>query len=167
MKKLKILVCAFVALFSLTRVNAQSISSKDDILTAYYGVKNALITGNSSATGAKAKELLSALSSFPADQLTAGDKAAWLKYTGKLQSDVRDVAEGSDISRQREHFASLSENMYNLIKALKLNSAMVYKAYCPMKKSYWLSESAAIKNPYYGNQMLTCGEVQETLPAVK
>jgi hypothetical protein len=35
--------------------------------------------------------------------------------------------------------------------------------YCPMKKANWLSSSATIKNPYYGNSMLTCGKVVETL----
>jgi hypothetical protein len=37
-----------------------------------------------------------------------------------------------------------------------------------MKKSYWLSADEAIKNPYYGNMMLTCGKVSETIsPATK
>jgi hypothetical protein len=53
--------------------------------------------------------------------------------------------------------------MFEVVKGLKLNTAVVYRQYCPMKKSYWLSESPAIENPYYGNQMLTCGEVKETL----
>jgi len=57
--------------------------------------------------------------------------------------------------------------MFAAVKALKLNTAIVYRTYCPMKKSYWLSEAAAIKNPYYGSEMLTCGEVKQTLPAAK
>jgi hypothetical protein len=37
-----------------------------------------------------------------------------------------------------------------------------------MKKATWLSETNAIKNPYYGKQMLTCGKTTETLaPASK
>jgi hypothetical protein len=32
-----------------------------------------------------------------------------------------------------------------------------------MKKMYWLSSEAAIKNPYYGKMMLTCGSVTETI----
>jgi Cu(I)/Ag(I) efflux system membrane fusion protein len=29
--------------------------------------------------------------------------------------------------------------------------------------AYWLSESADIRNPYYGEAMLTCGETKETM----
>jgi hypothetical protein len=32
-----------------------------------------------------------------------------------------------------------------------------------MKKASWLSSEAAIKNPYFGSAMLTCGKVTATL----
>jgi hypothetical protein len=32
-----------------------------------------------------------------------------------------------------------------------------------MKKAYWLSGDAAIKNPYFGSSMLTCGKVSTTI----
>lgn len=31
------------------------------------------------------------------------------------------------------------------------------------KGAYWLSESEEIKNPYYGEVMLTCGETKEVI----
>ncbi|WDF55603.1 DUF3347 domain-containing protein [Mucilaginibacter sp. KACC 22063] len=160
MKKLQILACAFVVLLSFTQAKAQINTSKDAVLTAYYGVKNALINSNAATANAKAKEFQSAVSALTADQLAEAQK-------DKLLFDARHIGESNDIAHQREHFAKLSENMYALVKAGKFNSAPVYRDYCPMKKSYWLSESAAIKNPYYGNQMLTCGEVKETLPAAQ
>ncbi|WP_158826990.1 DUF3347 domain-containing protein [Mucilaginibacter lacusdianchii] len=160
MKKIQILVCAVIALLSFSQVKAQTAPSKDAILSAYYGVKNALITSNAATTNAKAKEFQTAVNAVPADQLTEEQK-------DKLLFDARHIGESNDIAHQREHFANLSQNLYALVKAGKFNSSPIYRDYCPMKKSYWLSESAAIKNPYYGNQMLTCGEVKETLPAAK
>jgi hypothetical protein len=156
-----------IALFSISTVNAQNTTSNDSVLIAYYKVKNALISGDGNTTSAKAKDLLAAISAFPADKLSAADKTTWTKYAAKLQFDARHIAENNSIAHQREHFASLSENMFATIKGLKLNTATVYRAYCPMKKSYWLSEAAAIKNPYYAEEMLTCGEVKQTLPAAK
>ncbi len=167
MKKIQIFVFAIIMLFAFNQVKAQNTSSKADVLSAYYGVKNALISGDASATNAKAKMLLAAISSFPVDKLSAADKTTWTKYADKLQFDARHISESGDITHQREHFASLSENMFATVQAIKLNNAPVYRDYCPMKKSYWLSETAAIQNPYYGNQMLTCGAVKETLPAAK
>jgi Cu(I)/Ag(I) efflux system membrane fusion protein len=31
------------------------------------------------------------------------------------------------------------------------------------KGAYWLSDKEAIRNPYFGDKMLTCGSVEETL----
>jgi hypothetical protein len=31
------------------------------------------------------------------------------------------------------------------------------------KGANWLSKENAVKNPYYGSQMLTCGKVVETI----
>jgi len=167
MKNIQILVGAMIAIFTISSGNAQNNASKDAVLIAYYGVKNSLITIDGASTSAKAKDLLAAITAFPADQLSAADKTNWTKYAAKLQFDARHITENSNIAHQREHFASLSENMFATIKALKLNTTTVYRAYCPMKKSYWLSEAAAIKNPYYGDEMLTCGEVKQTLQAAK
>jgi hypothetical protein len=50
-----------------------------------------------------------------------------------------------------------------LAKAVKLSVQPVYQDYCPMKKAYWLSSEAAIKNPYYGSQMLSCGKINDTI----
>jgi hypothetical protein len=30
-------------------------------------------------------------------------------------------------------------------------------AYCPMAKRSWIQKEDAIRNPYYGKSMLTCG----------
>lgn len=160
MKKIQILAFAVIALLSFSQVKAQTNSSNDAILTAYFGIKNALADGKAATANAKAKEFQNAVNVVSADQLAGAQK-------NKLLFDARHIGESNNITHQREHFAKLSENVYALVKAGKFNSATVYRDYCPMKKSYWLSEAAAIKNPYYGNQMLTCGEVKETLPAAK
>jgi hypothetical protein len=88
---------------------------------------------------------------------------AFMSYQDKLAFDARHISESNDIAHQREHFANFSANFFKLAKAIKLTDEAVYYDYCPMKKSYWLSADAAIKNPYYGKQMLTCGKVTETL----
>jgi hypothetical protein len=36
-----------------------------------------------------------------------------------------------------------------------------------MEKKSWISESAIIKNPYYGKKMIECGVTKETLKAGK
>jgi hypothetical protein len=37
-------------------------------------------------------------------------------------------------------------------------------AYCPMARKYWLQNGDAIRNPYYGKDMLECGRIVEGIP---
>lgn len=84
-------------------------------------------------------------------------------YLDKLKFDSRHISETTVIDHQREHFESLSKNMYSLLSGLKLNRTILYQQYCPMKKAAWLSETEEIRNPYYGDDMLECGKVTATL----
>lgn len=154
MKTLKIVLFSFALIFALNPVKAQNTAVKADaennMLTAYYGVKDALINGNAAVVSDKAKSLQATV---------AADK--------KLSSDAKLIAESEDIEKQRTYFASLSKSMFEVVKKLNGNNATVYQLYCPMKKVSWLSDSSAIQNPYYGNVMLTCGKVTDTLAPVK
>jgi hypothetical protein len=169
MKILKTVLLSLTLLVAFIAAKAQEVTattSVNNVITAYLGVKNALITGNNNAAKSSARELLAAINTVPAKQFTPEQNTLWAAYTDKLQFDSRHISESAAIDHQREHFTSLSKNMFELVKGLKLNTNTLYEQYCPMKKATWLSESAAIKNPYYGNQMLTCGKTTETLAPV-
>jgi hypothetical protein len=57
--------------------------------------------------------------------------------------------------------------MKSLVKASKLSMGSIYVEYCPMANdnegAYWLSNEKQIKNPYFGDAMLKCGSVKETI----
>ena len=171
MKILKItflfLALAVSVLYTYGQDNASN-TSIDKITNAYLGVKNALIINSGATAQNKAKELLASITGFPVDGLTAVQRKTWVAYQDKLQFDSRHISETTDTDHQKEHFASLSSNLYQVLKAFKMNSSTLYQQYCPMKKAYWLSESPVIKNPYFGKQMPECGRTTETLaPATK
>lgn len=171
MKTLKSIILSFTLLVAFTTTKAQDLAANtavNNVITTYLGVKNSLTADNNATTKTNAKELLAAITAVPADKLTPEQKKIWAAYTNKLEFDSRHISESDAIDHQREHFTSLSKNMYEVVKGLKLNSTTIYEQYCPMKKATWLSETSAVKNPYYGKQMLTCGKTTETLaPAAK
>ena len=171
MKTLKTFIIILTVLVSYTAVKAQDNAAGtavNNVLTTYLGVKNALTADNNAMAKSKAKELLTAVTAVPMDKFTPEQHKLWMTYSEKLEFDSRHISESDVIDHQREHFANLSKNLYEVVKGLKLNTATVYEQYCPMKKTTWLSETSAIKNPYYGKQMLTCGKTTETLaPATK
>ncbi len=53
------------------------------------------------------------------------------------------------------------------INVFGLSDGTVYYQDCPMvngdKGAFWLSTFREIKNPYFGEAMLSCGETRETL----
>lgn len=164
MKKI-FLIVAFIATASTQLIFAQDTKSTalTPLLTSYYDIKDALIKSNSGEAAVHAGEFLKAVNGVDMKALPATDMAAFMAAQEKLAFDARHISESKDIAHQREHFANFSVNFFKLAKAVKLTEKPVYYAYCPMKKSYWLSAEAGIKNPYYGSQMLTCGKVTETL----
>ena len=164
MKKIFLLV-AFIATVLTQQLYAQDAktSALNPLLTSYYDIKNALISSNSTDAATHAAEFLKAINGVDMKTIPAADMTAFMALKEKLAFDARHISESKDIEHQREHFAGFSANFFKLAKAVKLTDQPVYYTYCPMKKSYWLSADAAIKNPYFGSQMLTCGKVTETL----
>lgn len=156
MKKIFFLF-AVLAIVSFQKTFAQdsTTAQTSPLLHSYFDIKNALIAGNAGNASIKAQEFAKALTSM--DPKIAGS------VRDALLKDAGAISEVKDSKRQREQFASLSTNMYALVKASKLSTQPMYYAFCPMKKSYWLSSEASIKNPYFGSSMLTCGKVVETI----
>ena len=162
--KLSIIIAAlFITVFSFSS-NAQNAPTPlSQVLTQYYDLKNALVGSDAATASKKAGEMLKTINGIDTKSLSADDIKAFAAVQNKLSYDTRHISEVQDIAHQREHFAALSLNMYALAKAAKLSSQLVYEQYCPMKKAYWLSKDAAIKNPYYGTQMPDCGKVADTI----
>ncbi|ATP55599.1 hypothetical protein CPT03_03515 [Pedobacter ginsengisoli] len=161
MKKI-FLVVAVIATAWINPSFAQSTQTQS-LLTSYYDIKNALVNSDAAVAASKASEFSKALASVDMKSMPKAEMTAFMGFQDKLAFDAKHISETKDIAHQREHFANFSTNLFKLAKAVKLTKDPVYYDYCPMKKSYWLSENEAIKNPYFGKQMLTCGAVKETL----
>jgi Cu(I)/Ag(I) efflux system membrane fusion protein len=90
-----------------------------------------------------------------------------MTYAAGLESSLGNIQNASDLETQRTAFSTLSGNLYKSIKAYGLDGSTAYYDFCPMafnnKGGYWLSDQEKIRNPYFGDQMLTCGSVRETL----
>ncbi len=76
------------------------------------------------------------------------------------------MASAENIQKQREFFVGLTEETLKILKS-DLKNGQFFVQYCPMafegKGAYWMSNSNEIRNPYFGDLMLTCGETTEIL----
>ena len=124
-------------------------------LLAYMEIKQALVQTNAELASTEALKLVAVLSES-IDELA-----------GKIRLDAERIAETKDAELQRDHFNTLSENIYAMVKVTGANTEDVYRQYCPMafdnEGAYWLSSEKEVNNPYFGNMMLHCGSVKETI----
>lgn len=157
MKKIFLFVAICATAF-VQQSFAQNISTPkpSELLTSYYNIKDALVSGDANSAASNAEQFVKTINSISIEIIHESYKEALLKDAGKISAT-------KDLKKQREAFSAFSANMFALAKAVKLNAEPVYYQYCPMKKATWLSSNKAIKNPYYGNSMLTCGKTTDTI----
>ncbi|HEY0054706.1 MAG TPA: DUF3347 domain-containing protein [Pedobacter sp.] len=152
MKKIFSVLALLATIFTQSAFAQTSADKAPTALSIYYGVRDALTSGNTTIATAKAQELKSAFE---------GVKSLDLKTS--LQKNAGLISLAKSIKTQREAFASLSLDMISLIKVEKLSTEPIYQVVCPMQNNSWLSSEKVVKNPYYGSAMLTCGKVVATL----
>ena len=133
------------------------------LVTEYLSIKNALINSNETEAATASGKMYEAMKGFDKSLLSADQK----KIYDDIESDLKEHAEHiskSKIDHQREHFATMSKDMYDLVKAFGAGMTL-YHDHCPMYNdgSMWLSETKDIKNPFYGDKMMTCGSVEEMM----
>ena len=141
-----------------------------DVVKRYFALKNALVTTKSaevtSAAGQLATEATNFLASLQNDSL---NKPALAPYLDTIIAQSKAITTLTDESceQQRIPFEKVSTSIYEMAKKAGLKNARVYHQYCPMafndKGAYWLSNESDIKNPYFGDKMLECGEVTDSL----
>jgi len=80
----------------------------------------------------------------------------------KLNQLIKDTEANKQLK-----FVTLTTETEKLISQEAISSGEIYKQFCPMafegNGGYWLSDSKEVRNPYFGNSMLKCGEVKETI----
>ncbi|SDS51898.1 efflux RND transporter periplasmic adaptor subunit [Gramella sp. MAR_2010_147] len=131
----------------------------NEILNAYFELKDALVASKADKTSEKASELLQKVSKIKIEgssQMLAGH---WGKVTEMLEA----ISQNDDLENQRAHFRILSQQMIMIAQNLQNLDKTIYVQHCPMANSNkgadWLSQSSEVRNPYYGEAMLSCGEV--------
>lgn len=154
-----ILSILLIPFYSLSQENVTHVSG---LLTKYYVIKDALVNSNPANAANGAIDFVSVVKAVDINSLAADEQTVFRSLQSKLITSGKAISDNKELAKQRTAFQSLSENMIALSKATKISKSS-YIEYCPMKNAYWLSAEKEIKNPYYGNTMLTCGKVTETL----
>jgi membrane fusion protein, copper/silver efflux system len=81
---------------------------------------------------------------------------------------IRTVVAAADLKSRRTAFEPLSNRLIELVRAQGIDAVgNAYVVHCPMafgnQGADWLSSTPVVLNPYFGDAMLTCGTVTDTL----
>ena len=133
----------------------------------YILLKDALVNDNATEAQTAAKKIGQNLAKVDMKLLTNEEAHNhWMTIQKELKNSANAIENNSDIATQRGHFKHLSAHITSGIKLFGVNQK-VYRDFCPMadnnKGAFWLSLEEEIRNPYYGEAMLKCGEVRETI----
>ena len=159
--KITILLCSF--LFAVIAASGQDADQKKlfaGLLQQYYGIRDGLVKGNPDEAAASALKFAETANTIDYKFISEGNINALLK-------DATIIENEKEIKAQRQAFAGLSENMIALVESTGFSEYPLYKIYCSMNKVNWLSTDKLVKNPYYGKEMLSCGEIIKTYPLNK
>ncbi|MFD2540872.1 efflux RND transporter periplasmic adaptor subunit [uncultured Olleya sp.] len=149
------------------KVSAKFQEQLKAVFNAYINLKDALVKEDSKSTSANATTLLNKLNKVDM-KLLSDNKAHnhWMSLEGEIKSSATSISETSDIKSQRDHFKHLSSHLINAVQLFGINEK-VYVEFCPMSDNnngaYWLSKEEKVINPYFGEAMLTCGEVKQVI----
>jgi len=135
-------------------------SYDNDLIGQYLRIKDALVATNAEEAANAAKSMKNIL-------LNENDISVNLR---NLNLIIEEIINNNEIKDKRISFYELSKY---LVKALKNKSIEtnqgrdIYIQFCPMamnnKGAIWLSTDYNVLNPYYGETMLKCGVVRDTI----
>jgi hypothetical protein len=128
----------------------------------YLNLKEGLVAADNQRTANAAKEMRTIITDNSFNELE-GEAHDLIAAMGR---DVIRMVERPDIEEQRNHLNRLSTSLFTMLKAADIQTE-AYLTHCPMafdnQGAYWVSNQEEIRNPYYGDRMLKCGSVRETL----
>lgn len=125
------------------------------IVEEYLALKDALVNTDREAAATGAEKFLDNTENMDGSQAME-----------KFRDLMKKVANAKDVTAQRKTFEELSEQLYRIARVNELDQTL-YRQYCPMafdnEGANWFSTDEKILNPYFGDKMLSCGAVKETI----
>lgn len=133
------------------------------VLKEYLALKDALVNDDFNTAKEKISVLENEIQDFETKNLDGDSAGGVNNYKNELEKGLDAMTSAENISELRNEFDELSTAMINMTKSFRAFEEKLYVQHCPMandnKGANWLSLSEEIRNPYFGSEMLNCGEV--------
>lgn len=136
------------------------------VFNDYIALKDALVKEDSKRVVTASNNFLSHLSEIDMELLKGEAHKQWMALETDLRTSAVSISKASSIPSQRDFFKQLSAKLTKALEVFDINET-AYLQFCPMadnnQGAYWLSKEKKVINPYFGEAMLTCGEVKQVI----
>jgi hypothetical protein len=140
-----------------------------DVMTKYYSMADAYVLEDSEKVNAAALAFNQTIESIPMDHLKADPtiiSLATALQTNVLQTSTL-IPPEKKWDEKRRLLQAISDMLFDMLRTVQYKGGKVYQQFCPMAfdnaGANWLSAHVEIRNPYFGNNMLECGEVKDSI----
>lgn len=132
------------------------------VIDAYIDLKDALVKSDVVLGAQKSEAFRKALGTIP-----VGDREKTGTFWDIMNKASKGINTDVNIGQQRKQFQAISDVMIEMLTNFKHVDDTLFVQFCPMadhnKGAFWLSKDKNIINPYFGDAMLTCGEVKQVI----
>jgi Cu(I)/Ag(I) efflux system membrane fusion protein len=133
----------------------------------YFNLKVALANDDFEKAKEAGMAMHTSLEKVNMNQLKGDAHSLWMQLSTSLKPSLQHIEHFGDIKLIREKFIAISNTMITIMASFDPLSSTVYIQHCPMADSNngadWLSQEKEIRNPYFGESMLKCGEVKKEI----
>ncbi len=143
---------------------------KKQLQEVYYGylkIKDALVASNAIQAGTEAANFARLLLQVDMNLVKGKDHIYWMERFNQMKEAARLINQNDQLKNQRQAFSGLTSSLNESIRYFGLINEKIYYQFCPMAidltGDYWLSSEEEIRNPYFGDEMLSCGTVEEII----
>ena len=143
----------------------------ETVVDHYLSLQAALAQDKDEQAGSVAAQLQKALASVDMKLLVGDGHMLWMKHLKSLQPVIDQLLKANDIKTRREAFALLSEALAQTVPAFGVDAKPLFQLRCPMafnnRGATWIQSDKDVRNPYFGQQMLKCGDVVKVISTGK
>jgi hypothetical protein len=128
----------------------------------YLMLKNALVENNKEASDQAVESMQSTLE----DENFRNMEGEAASLVAQIEQGLNRMEDAS-VEAKRNEFNNVSMSLFTLLKAADHGVSSAYLQHCSMafnnQGAFWISDDKEIRNPYYGDKMLKCGAVKESI----
>ena len=138
-------------------------ASIDELWRAYLALHAGLSGDDLDGANAAVESMVAAREAIDPGGLADEARAAWTAQAVPLDAALASLSATKELGTLREAFEPASHAMQVIVGTFGVSTGEVYEVYCPMAFDFrgarWLQDDPGILNPYFGDEMLRCGEV--------